>query len=114
MVFMKFLIRFYLFYLNQKEKNSYEIKTLEPKGSFKERDNLFKMNYVVRHGLSARGLVGQDLNSITLRLNDRKIIKQVIQGLTPPRPNFDIDSQNMSNSLKYLHIFRINFEEKYS
>ena len=102
-VFMIFLICFSLFYLNQKEKNAYINKTLELKGSVKEGDALFKMNCVGCHGITARGLVGPDLHSITQRLNDRKIIKQVIEGLTPPMPSFEIDPQNMSNLLTYLH-----------
>ena len=40
---------------------------------------------------------------ITLRLNDTEIIKQVIDGVTPPMPSFEIDPQNMSNLLRYLH-----------
>ena len=92
-----------LFYLNKGENNSYILKTLELNGSVKEGDTLFKMNCVGCHGIRARGLVGPDLHSITFRLNDKQIIKQVIEGLTPPMPSFDIDPQNMSNLLKYLH-----------
>ena len=50
-----------------------------------------------------RGLVGPDLHSITMRLNDAEIINQVIKGVTPPMPSFEIDPQNMSNLLTYLH-----------
>ena len=92
-----------LFYLNKEESNTYIIKTLELSGSIKEGDTLFKMNCVGCHGITARGLVGPDLHSITHRLNDSAIIKQVIEGLTPPMPSFEIDPQNMSNLLKYLH-----------
>ncbi len=105
-VFMIFLICFSLFYLNQKEKNAYINKTLELKGSVKEGDALFKMNCVGCHGITARGLVGPDLHSINQRLNDRKIIKQVIEGLTPPMPSFEIDPQNMSSLLTYLHTLK--------
>ena len=102
MGFVILFICFALFYLNQ-EKNSYIIKTLELKGSSKEGDTLFKMNCVGCHGITARGLVGPDLHSITMRLNDSEIIKQVIEGVTPPMPSFEIDPQNMSNLLTYLH-----------
>ena len=61
------------------------------------------MNCVGCHGITARGLVGPDLHSITHRLNDSAIIKQVIEGRTPPMPSFEIDPQNMSNLLTYLH-----------
>ena len=92
-----------IFYLNQDKNNSFVLKTLELNGSTKEGDSLFKMNCVGCHGIAARGLVGPDLHSITQRLNDSEIIKQVIEGLTPPMPSFEIDPQNMSNLLKYLH-----------
>ena len=100
---MFLLISGSFFYFYYEENNSYILKTLELKGSVKEGDTLFKMNCVGCHGITARGLVGPDLHSITLRLNDAEIIKQVIEGLTPPMPSFEIDPQNMSNLLTYLH-----------
>ena len=102
-VFVFFLICFSIFFLNQKENNKYIIKTLELNGSVEKGDALFKMNCVGCHGITARGLVGPDLHSITQRLNDKEIIKQVTGGLTPPMPSFEIDPVNMSNLLKYLH-----------
>ena len=104
--FIVFVILFicgYLYYFNHEENNIFINKTLELNGSVKEGDNLFKMNCVGCHGITARGLVGPDLHSITLRLNDTEIIKQVIEGVTPPMPSFEIDPQNMSNLLTYLH-----------
>jgi len=101
-LFLILLISLASLYLNR-EDNTYMVKTLELKGSVKEGDILFKMNCVGCHGITARGLVGPDLNSITQRLNDKEIIKQVIKGLTPPMPSFEIDPQNMSSLLKYLH-----------
>ncbi len=76
---------------------------LELNGSAEEGDALFKINCVGCHGITARGLVGPDLHSITKRLNDKEIIKQVTGGLTPPMPSFEIDPVNMANLLKYLH-----------
>ena len=102
-VFVILLISGFLFYFNYEENNTYILKTLELKGSVKEGDTLFKMNCVGCHGITARGLVGPDLHSITMRLNDAEIIKQVIEGVTPPMPSFEIDPQNMSNLLTYLH-----------
>jgi mono/diheme cytochrome c family protein len=102
-VFMILLISGSFFYFNHEENNTYILKTLELNGSVKEGDTLFKMNCVGCHGITARGLVGPDLHSITMRLNDAEIIKQVIEGVTPPMPSFEIDPQNMSNLLTYLH-----------
>ena len=76
------------FYFNHEENNTYILKTLELNGSVKEGDTLFKMNCVGCHGITARGLVGPDLHSITMRLNDAEIIKQVIEGVTPPMPSY--------------------------
>ena len=90
------------FFLNQQENNTFILKTLELKGSVREGDALFKMNCVGCHGITARGLVGPDLHSITERLNDTEIIKQVVEGRTPPMPSFEIDPQNMSSLLTYL------------
>ncbi len=101
--FASFSILFVVFYLNHIGDNKYILKTLGLKGSYVEGDALFKMNCVGCHGISARGLVGPDLHSITKRLNDKEIIKQVTGGLTPPMPSFEIDPQNMSNLLSYLH-----------
>ena len=101
--FVVLFIGFVSFYFNHHEKNQYLLKTLALNGSVKEGDALFKINCVGCHGIAARGLVGPDLNSITKRLSDKQIIKQVTGGLTPPMPSFEIDPQNMSNLLKYLH-----------
>ena len=102
-VFIALLIFFSINLLSNYENNKYIIETLGLNGSAKEGDALFKMNCVGCHGITARGLVGPDLHSITQRLNDKEIIKQVTGGLTPPMPSFEIDPVNMSNLLKYLH-----------
>ena len=102
-VFVVLSISFLMFFLNHYENNKYIIEILELNGSVKDGNALFKVNCVGCHGITARGLVGPDLHSITLRLNDKEIIKQVTDGLTPPMPSFEIDPVNMSNLLKYLH-----------
>ena len=102
-IFVVFLIIFSLFFLNHQENNNYIVETLALNGSAEEGDALFKINCVGCHGITARGLVGPDLHSITQRLNDKEIINQVTGGLTPPMPSFEIDPVNMSNLLKYLH-----------
>ena len=72
-----------IFFVNHHE-NKYIIETLELNGSAEEGDALFKINCVGCHGITARGLVGPDLHSITQRLNDKEIIKQVTGGLLLP------------------------------
>ena len=102
-VFVVLGIFFSIFFVNHNENNEYIIKTLKLNGSAEKGNALFKVNCVGCHGITARGLVGPDLHSITQRLNDKEIIKQVTGGLTPPMPSFEIDPENMSNLLKYLH-----------
>jgi len=102
-VFVALLIFFSIYFLTHHENNKYIFETLGLNGSAKEGDALFKMNCVGCHGITARGLVGPDLHSITQRLNDIEIIKQVTGCLTPPMPSFEIDPVNMSNLLEYLH-----------
>ena len=102
-VFVVLLICFSIFFVKHQENNKYIIKTLELNGSAEKGDALFKINCVGCHGITARGLVGPDLHSVTQRLSDKEIIKQVTGGLTPPMPSFEIDPQNMSNLLRYLH-----------
>ena len=103
LIFLAFWIFFSIFFFTHHENNKYIVETLDLNGSVSEGDALFKMNCVGCHGITARGLVGPDLHSITKRLNDKEIIKQVTGGLTPPMPSFEIDPVNMSNLLKYLH-----------
>ena len=102
-IFVVLLICLSIFLITHHENNKYIIETLELDGSAEEGDALFKINCVGCHGIKARGLVGPDLHSITQRLNDKEIIKQVTGGLTPPMPRLEIDPVNMSNLLKYLH-----------
>ena len=101
--FIVFLIFSLIYFVNHHENNKYITETLVLNGSAEKGDSLFKINCVGCHGITARGLVGPDLHSITQRLNDKEIIKQVTGGLTPPMPSFEIDPVNMANLLKYLH-----------
>jgi len=102
-VFGVLIICFSIFFVNHHENSKYIIETLELNGSAEEGDALFKINCVGCHGITARGLVGPDLHSITHLFYDKEIIKQVTGGLTPPMPSFEFDPVNMSNLLKYLH-----------
>ena len=103
MTFGILLICFSIFFVKHQENNKYIIETLELNGSVGDGDALFKINCVGCHGITARGLVGPDLHSVTQRLSDKEIIKQVTGGLTPPMPSFEIEPQNMSDLLTYLH-----------
>ena len=100
-VFACFSILLLLFL--QEEEDPYINKSLSLKGSIDNGSQLFRMNCVGCHGISAQGLVGPELNNVTEELNDKKIINQVVKGLTPPMPSFEMDEQSMADLLAYLH-----------
>jgi len=78
-------------------------ETLSIKGEPLSGSKLFKINCVGCHGISAQGLVGPDLHEATQELSDEKIINQVIRGLTPPMPSFEIEPESMADLLAYMH-----------
>ncbi len=78
-------------------------ETLSLEGEALSGSKLFKINCVGCHGISAQGFVGPDLHEATQELSDKKIINQVIRGLTPPMPSFEIEPQSMADLLAYLH-----------
>ncbi len=78
-------------------------ETLSIQGDTLSGSKLFKINCVGCHGISAQGFVGPDLHEATQEMSDKKIINQVIKGLTPPMPSFEIEPQSMADLLAYLH-----------
>ena len=79
------------------------IETLSIQGEALSGSKLFKINCVGCHGISAQGLVGPDLHEVTQELSDKKIVNQVIRGLTPPMPSFEIEPKSMADLLAYMH-----------
>jgi len=78
-------------------------ETLSLEGEALSGSKLFKINCVGCHGISAQGFVGPDLHEATQEMSDKKIINQVIRGLTPPMPSFEIEPQSMADLLAYMH-----------
>ena len=78
-------------------------ETLTIQGEALSGSKLFKINCVGCHGISAQGFVGPDLHEATQEMSDKKIINQVIRGLTPPMPSFEIEPQSMADLLAYMH-----------
>ena len=78
-------------------------ETLSINGEALSGSRLFKINCVGCHGISAQGFVGPDLHEATKEMSDKKIINQVIRGLTPPMPSFEIEAQSMADLLEYMH-----------
>ena len=78
-------------------------ETLSIQGEALSGSKLFKINCVGCHGISAQGFVGPDLHEVTKEMSDKKIVNQVIRGLTPPMPSFEIDPESMADLLAYMH-----------
>ena len=78
-------------------------ETLSIQGEALSGSKLFKINCVGCHGITAQGFVGPDLHEATQEMSDKKIINQVIRGLTPPMPSFEIEPQSMADLLAYMH-----------
>ena len=78
-------------------------ETLSIQGEALSGHKLFKINCVGCHGISAQGFVGPDLHEATQEMSDKKIINQVIRGLTPPMSSFEIEPKSMADLLEYMH-----------
>ena len=96
------LLIFFLLAKNSGQ-DPYITATLDLNGSIERGAKLFRMNCVGCHGIKAQGLVGPELSNVTEQLSDKQIIIQIIKGLTPPMPSFEMDSQSMSDLIAYLH-----------
>ena len=98
------LILLILFWsMGEFKQDPFITETLSIQGEALSGSKLFKINCVGCHGISAQGLVGPDLHEATQEMSDKKIINQVIRGLTPPMPSFEIEPQSMADLLEYMH-----------
>ena len=85
------------------KQDPFIMETLSIQGEALSGSKLFKINCVGCHGISAQGFVGPDLHEVTQEMSDKKIVNQVIRGLTPPMPSFEIEPQSMADLLAYMH-----------
>ena len=92
-----------LWKLGDLKQDPFITETLSIQGEALSGSKLFKINCVGCHGISAQGFVGPDLHEVTQEMSDKKIINQVIRGLTPPMPSFEIEPQLMADLLAYMH-----------
>ena len=92
-----------LWFIFAGESDPYIEASLTMQGSIDRGGKLFRMNCVGCHGITAQGLVGPELNKVTNQLTDERIINQVVKGLTPPMPSFEMKPQSMADLLAYLH-----------
>jgi len=98
-----FVFIIFLWSMGSFKQDPFITETLSIQGEALSGSKLFKINCVGCHGISAQGFVGPDLHEATQEMNDKKIINQVIRGLTPPMPSFEIDPQSMADLLAYMH-----------
>ena len=92
-----------LWIMGDLKEDPFITETLSIQGESLSGSKLFKINCVGCHGISAQGFVGPDLHEATQEMSDKKIINQVIRGLTPPMPSFEIEPQSMADLLAYMH-----------
>ncbi len=93
----------FLWTMGSFKEDPFITETLSIQGEALSGSKLFKINCVGCHGISAQGFVGPDLHEATQEMSDKKIINQVIRGLTPPMPSFEIEPQSMADLLAYMH-----------
>ena len=93
----------FLWTIGNFKQDPFVIETLSIHGEALSGSKLFKINCVGCHGISAQGFVGPDLHEVTQEMSDKKIVNQVIRGLTPPMPSFEIDPESMADLLAYMH-----------
>ena len=98
-----FAILIFFWNIGNFKQDPFITETLSINGDVLSGSKLFKINCVGCHGISAQGFVGPDLHETTQELSDKKIINQVIRGLTPPMPSFEIEPQSMADLLAYIH-----------
>ena len=96
-------ILLFLWRIGNFKQDPFITKTLSIHGDASSGSKLFKINCVGCHGISAQGFVGPDLHEATQELSDKRIINQVIRGLTPPMPSFEIEPKSMADLLAYMH-----------
>ena len=85
------------------KQDPFVTETFSIQGEALSGSKLFKINCAGCHGISAQGFVGPDLHEATQELSDKKIVNQVIRGLTPPMPSFEIEPKSMADLLAYMH-----------
>ena len=98
-----FILLIFFWRMGDFKQDPFITETLSIQGEALSGSKLFKINCVGCHGISAQGFVGPALHDATKVMSDKKIINQVIQGLTPPMPSFEIEPQSMADLLEYMH-----------
>lgn len=80
----------------------YVKQVLTIQGDLAQGKAIFQTNCAVCHGLQIDSSVGPSLRNVSKRKSRVGLIKQVINGDTPPMPKFQPNPQVMSDLLVYL------------
>lgn len=71
-------------------------------GDVQRGHGIFQINCAGCHGWQAEGNVGPSLSNVSRRKSTAQLIHQVVSGETPPMPQFQPNSQEMADLLRYL------------
>lgn len=85
------------------QQNPYVDEVLSFQGDRDRGEAIFAVNCASCHGFQGDGNVGPSLQNVTKHKSDKRIIRQVVSGKTPPMPKFQPSSKDMADLLTYLH-----------
>ena len=71
-------------------------------GNPQRGEAIFNVNCASCHGIKATGNVGPNLLGVSRHKSQRRIIKQVVSGKTPPMPKFQPSAEDMADLLSYI------------
>ncbi|GEM_PF-1836592 len=77
-------------------------EVLKTVGDAKRGRDIFLQNCASCHGAAGAGHVGPSLHGVVKRRSPVGVIRQVIEGRTPPMPQFQPSPQAMADLLRYL------------
>lgn len=88
-------------YLLQRS-DPYIQSVFELQGDVDRGQAMFNINCAGCHGITADGMIGPSLHSVSKRKSSMSLIWQVTSGKTPPMPKFKPNPQEMADLLSYL------------
>lgn len=104
---MGLAVAFWLWALSQTPLDGYTQAVLHVAGSPTHGEAIFLQNCAGCHGVQGYGHVGPSLRGVSERRSRVALIRQVIEGQTPPMPQFQPNPQEMADLLSYLETLQI-------
>jgi len=84
------------------QRDPYINEVLRMVGDVRRGRDIFLQNCASCHGVAGTGHVGPSLHGVVKRRSPVGVIRQVIEGRTPPMPQFQPSPQAMADLLRYL------------